>query len=224
MLRIFVSLQDTPTFRQFGPTDNAIQLPEFGSRGISVTQTVREGETLVLSGFTDRVVSNEQEGFVGATNPLAGATLHGDRRFDQVLLVTSASVSRRGYRRCRRCCCERRCGRSVGAGVGGWGRASGEAEPLEQSGGTCLLSFDCEQPFAELSETGLHVGLEALHVGLELFHVGAQPGEQADEEHSDGETGADDGPRVGGHVGVRYARLRHRTTLGGLGQRHGAPS
>ena len=53
------------------------------------TQTVREGRTLVLSGFTDRVVSNEQEGFVGGTNPLAGTTLHGDRRFDQVLLVTS---------------------------------------------------------------------------------------------------------------------------------------
>lgn len=89
MLRIFVSLQDTPKFRQFGPEDNAIQLPEFGSRGISVTQTVREGETLVLSGFTDRVVSNEQEGFLGAKNPMAGATLHGDRHFDQVLLVTS---------------------------------------------------------------------------------------------------------------------------------------
>ena len=98
LLRIFASLQDTPTFRQFGPSGNAIQLPEFGSRGISVTQAVREGETLVLSGFTDRVVSSRQEGFVNARNPVAGATLHGDRTVDQVLLVTSrigepASVS-----------------------------------------------------------------------------------------------------------------------------------
>ena len=89
MLRIFASLQDTPTFRQFGPADNAIQLPEFGTRGISVTQTVREGETLVLSGFTDRVVSSEREGFLRVDNPVAGAMLHGDRTVDQVLLVTS---------------------------------------------------------------------------------------------------------------------------------------
>ena len=89
MLRIFASLQDTPTFRQFGPEGNAIQLPEFGSRGISVTQTVREGETLVLSGFADRVVSSEQEGFLSADNPVAGTTVHGDRNVDQVLLVTS---------------------------------------------------------------------------------------------------------------------------------------
>ena len=89
MLRIFVSLQDTPTFREFGPEGNAIQLPEFSSRGISVTQVVREGETLVLSGFTDRVVSSQQEGFLSAKNPVAGATLHGDRTVDQVLLVTS---------------------------------------------------------------------------------------------------------------------------------------
>ena len=89
MLRMFASLQDTPTFQQFGPTSNAIQLPEFGSRGISVTQVVREGETLVMSGFTDRVVSSEREGFLSADNPVAGATLHGDRTVDQVLLVTS---------------------------------------------------------------------------------------------------------------------------------------
>ena len=89
MLRIFASLQDTPTFRQFGVTGNAIQLPEFGSRGISVTQAVREGETLVLSGFTDRVVSSAQEGFVRADNPVAGVTETGDRTVDQVLLVTS---------------------------------------------------------------------------------------------------------------------------------------
>ena len=89
LLRIFASLQDVPTFRQFGPEDNAIQLPEFGSRGISVTQAVREGETLVLSGFTDRVVSSEREGFLSADNPVAGALLHGDRNVDQVLLVTS---------------------------------------------------------------------------------------------------------------------------------------
>ena len=89
MLRIFASLQDPPTFEVFGNATNLIQLPEFRSRGISVTQRVREGETLVLSGFSDRVLSSDQEGFLRAGNPLAGATLHADRRTDQVLLVTS---------------------------------------------------------------------------------------------------------------------------------------
>ena len=89
MLRIFASLQDPPTFKVFGNATNLIQLPEFRSRGISVTQRVREGETLVLSGFSDRVLSADQEGFLRAGNPLAGATLHADSRTDQVLLVTS---------------------------------------------------------------------------------------------------------------------------------------
>ena len=89
MLRIFASLQDPPTFAVFGNATNVIQLPEFRSRGISVTQRVREGETLVLSGFSDRVLSADREGFLRAGNPLAGSTLHADSRIDQVLLVTS---------------------------------------------------------------------------------------------------------------------------------------
>ena len=89
LLRIFASLQDVPTYTVFGSSGNQIQLPKFGSRGISVTQTVREGETLVLSGFTDRVVGSDREGFLHADNPLMGATVHGDRQVDQVLLLTS---------------------------------------------------------------------------------------------------------------------------------------
>ena len=89
MLRIFASLQDPPTFEVFGNAANLIQLPEFRSRGISVTQRVREGETLVLSGFSDRVLSTDEEGFLKAANPFGGATLHADSRIDQVLLVTS---------------------------------------------------------------------------------------------------------------------------------------
>ena len=89
LLRIFAGLQDVPTYTTFGTISNQIQLPQFGSRGISVTQTVREGETLVLSGFSDRSLGTEREGFVRADNPVAGATTHADRRVDQVLLVTS---------------------------------------------------------------------------------------------------------------------------------------
>ena len=89
LLRIFASLQDAPTFEVFGESGNAIQLPEFRSRGIHVTQAVREGETLVLSGFTDRVVSSEEEGFARARNRLAGGTLHSDAQIDQVLVVTA---------------------------------------------------------------------------------------------------------------------------------------
>ena len=88
LLRIFASLQDPPRFDSFGSAGHEIQLPSFQSRGISVTQTVREGETLVLSGFTDRRLSTEQEGFVKARNPFSGATVHGETRIDQVLLVT----------------------------------------------------------------------------------------------------------------------------------------
>ena len=72
MLRIFASLQDPPTFEVFGNAANLIQLPEFRSRGISVTQRVREGETLVLSGFSDRVLSTDERGFLKPANPLGG--------------------------------------------------------------------------------------------------------------------------------------------------------
>ena len=88
LLRIFASLQDPPVFDSFGSATHTIQLPRFRSRGINVTQAVREGETLVLSGFTDRRMSTVQEGFVKARNPFAGATSHGEVRIDQVLLLT----------------------------------------------------------------------------------------------------------------------------------------
>ena len=89
LLRIFASLQDPPTYEVFGAGTNLIQLPEFRSRGINVTQAVREGETLVLSGFSDRVVSSDEEGFGQAQNKVAGVTVHSDAQVDQVLIVTA---------------------------------------------------------------------------------------------------------------------------------------
>ena len=88
LLRVFASLQDPPVFDSFGSSVHTIQLPRFHSRGINVTQAVREGETLVLSGFTDRRASTAQEGFVNARNPFAGMTSHGEVSIDQVLLLT----------------------------------------------------------------------------------------------------------------------------------------
>lgn len=65
LLWIFASLRVPPKFEVVGVSGNAIQLPEFRSRGIQVTQAVREGEILVLPGFNDRVVSSVEEGSRG---------------------------------------------------------------------------------------------------------------------------------------------------------------
>ena len=89
LLRLFVSLQDRPEFTQIESGGNRIQLPEFASRGINVEQSVREGETLVIAGFSDRVVQGDEQGIGLPHTPwLGGDTRHREIHAEQVLVLT----------------------------------------------------------------------------------------------------------------------------------------
>ncbi len=89
LLRLFVSLQDRPEFTEVESGGNRIQLPEFASRGINVEQSIREGETLVVAGFSDRVVHSDERGIGWAHNPwLGGDVQHREVRAEQVLVLT----------------------------------------------------------------------------------------------------------------------------------------
>ena len=89
LLRLFVSLQDRPEFTEIESGGNRIQLPEFASRGINVEQSIREGETLVVAGFSDRVVQSDEEG-LGQPHLtwLGGKARHREVRAEQVLVLT----------------------------------------------------------------------------------------------------------------------------------------
>lgn len=89
LLRLFVSLQDRPEFTEVESGGNRIQLPEFASRGINVEQSIREGETLVVAGFSDRVVHSDEQGFGWPYNRwLGGEAQHREVRAEQVLVLT----------------------------------------------------------------------------------------------------------------------------------------
>lgn len=89
LLRLFVSLQDRPEFTEIESAGNRIQLPEFASRGINVEQSIREGETLVVAGFSDRVVQSDEQGMGQAHNRwLGGDARHRELRAEQVLVLT----------------------------------------------------------------------------------------------------------------------------------------
>ncbi len=89
LLRLFVSLQDRPEFTVIESGGNRIQLPEFASRGINVEQSIREGETLVVAGFSDRVMHSDEQGIGQAHNRwLGGDVAHRELRAEQVLVLT----------------------------------------------------------------------------------------------------------------------------------------
>ena len=97
LLRLFVSLQDRPEFTVIESGGNRIQLPEFASRGINVEQSVREGETLVVAGFSDRVMQNDEGGIGLASNRwLGGSAQHQEVRVEQVLVLTARIGEPRG--------------------------------------------------------------------------------------------------------------------------------
>ena len=90
LLRLVATLQDPPTFRVFRSGDQAIQLPSYGSRAIQVTQSVRRGQTLMITGFSDRSAQDSRSGTFDAALPVPGGDL-GAKFLDSetVLLVTA---------------------------------------------------------------------------------------------------------------------------------------
>ena len=54
LVRLFASLRDRPSFTAFTSNNQTIQLPAYASRAIQVTQKIGRGETLMVTGFSDR--------------------------------------------------------------------------------------------------------------------------------------------------------------------------
>ena len=90
LVRLFASLQDRPVFTVFASANQQIQLPAYGSRAIQVTQKLRRGETLVVSGFRDRgAVGNRRGTFADALPFPFGGQEGSESRTEQVLLLTA---------------------------------------------------------------------------------------------------------------------------------------
>ena len=69
-MRLFASLRDRPSFTAFTTNDQTIQLPAYASRAIHVTQKIGRGETLMVTGFSDRSASAGRSGTFDADLPL----------------------------------------------------------------------------------------------------------------------------------------------------------
>ena len=90
LVRLVASLRDRPTFAVFGTEFARIQLPVYADRGVQATQRLRRGETLIVSGFSDRASSSDREGSLHESVPLPeGARRSSSFRQEQVLLLTA---------------------------------------------------------------------------------------------------------------------------------------
>ena len=90
LIRLVASVQDRPTFAVFTSADQSIQLPSYGSRAVHLTQRLARGETLLITGFSDRAASTSRSGTFAAAVPFPGGGRQGaDSRAEQVLLVTA---------------------------------------------------------------------------------------------------------------------------------------
>ena len=90
LVRLFASLRDRPAFREVAGGGTTIQLPAYASRAVQVTQRIRRGETLLVTGFSARRAEADGSGTFDEAIPLPG----GERkaalsRTEQVLLVTA---------------------------------------------------------------------------------------------------------------------------------------
>ena len=90
LVRLFASLRDRPSFTAFTTNDQTIQLPAYASRAIHVTQKIGRGETLMVTGFSDRSASAGRSGTFDADLPLPDGTRKASSaRIEQVLLITA---------------------------------------------------------------------------------------------------------------------------------------
>ncbi len=90
LVRFVASLRDRPRFAVFGIENAQIQLPVYGDRGVQATQRLRRGETLVVSGFSDRSSSSERGGSFDPSVPVPeGLRKAVVARTEQVLLLSA---------------------------------------------------------------------------------------------------------------------------------------
>ena len=69
LVRLSASLRDRPRFTTFTSDGHTIQLPAYGGRAIQVIRKIGRGETLMVTGFSDRGAVSSQEGSVDADVP-----------------------------------------------------------------------------------------------------------------------------------------------------------
>ena len=90
LVRLFASLRDRPAFREVSATGATIQLPAYASRAVQVSQRIRRGETLLVTGFSGSRAEAEGSGTFLEELPLPGGGRRaGLARTEQVLLVTA---------------------------------------------------------------------------------------------------------------------------------------
>ena len=69
LVRLSASLRDRPRFTTFTSAGHTIQLPAYGGRAVQVTRRIGRGETLVVTGFSDRGAVSSREGSIDADVP-----------------------------------------------------------------------------------------------------------------------------------------------------------
>ena len=69
LVRLSASLRDRPRFSTFTSGGHTIQLPTHGGRAVQVTRRIGRGETLMVTGFSDRGAVSSSEGSIDADVP-----------------------------------------------------------------------------------------------------------------------------------------------------------
>lgn len=70
LVRLSASLRDRPRFTTFTSDGHTIQLPAYGGRAVQVTRRIGRGETLMVTGFSDRGAVSDRQGSIDADTPV----------------------------------------------------------------------------------------------------------------------------------------------------------
>ena len=90
LVRLSASLRDRPRFTTFTTDGHTIQLPAYGGRAVQVTRKIAHGETLMVTGFSDRGAVSDRQGSIDADLPLpAGGRSARLVREERVLLIAA---------------------------------------------------------------------------------------------------------------------------------------
>ena len=90
LVRLSASLRDRPRFTTFTTDGHTIQLPAYGGRAVQVTRKIAHGETLMVTGFSDRGAVSDRQGSIDAEIPLpAGGRSARLVREERVLLIAA---------------------------------------------------------------------------------------------------------------------------------------
>ena len=90
LVRLSASLRDRPQFSTFTTDGHTIQLPAYGGRAVQVTRRIGRGETLVVTGFSDRGAVSDRQGSIDADVPVPlGGRSARLVRVERVLLIAA---------------------------------------------------------------------------------------------------------------------------------------